>query len=107
VLFHRHSNTLEEGKQRDETKTTLCKEKGTTNFTPKTFPSPPKNFLIPPLGITLIQVPYWWDRKSSSLEATIYRTRPDLFASKPTGTPIPNSIPETRKTTTTSIKNFL
>jgi ATP-dependent DNA ligase len=34
-------------------------------------------------------VPYWWDRKQSSLEATIYSQRPDLFAEKPVGLAIP------------------
>jgi hypothetical protein len=26
----------------------------------------------------LIEVPYWWDEKDSSLMATIYRFRPDI-----------------------------
>jgi hypothetical protein len=29
-------------------------------------------------GITLIEIPYWWDKKRESLEATIHSKRPDL-----------------------------
>ena len=43
-------------------------------------------------GITLIKVPYWWDRKTSSLAATIYNVRPDLVT-KPEGSPIPLNPP--------------
>ena len=42
-------------------------------------------------GITLIEVPYWWDRKYESLQATVYSQRPDLFIEEPWGTPIPLS----------------
>lgn len=31
------------------------------------------------LNITLIQVPYWWDRKKESLLSTIRNVRPDLI----------------------------
>ena len=47
------------------------------------------------VGITLIEVPYWWDRKSSSLEATIYVQRPELFTEKPTEKPISPIPPST------------
>ena len=30
------------------------------------------------LGITLIEVPYWWQREQQSLEASIVIARPDL-----------------------------
>ena len=30
-------------------------------------------------GITLIEIPYWWDFKKSSLIATIHQQRPDLI----------------------------
>ncbi len=33
------------------------------------------------LGITLIEVPYWWDNKSSSLQATLQLSRPDTVHS--------------------------
>jgi len=31
-------------------------------------------------GITLIAVPYWWNRKIGSLKATIHMARPDLVS---------------------------
>ena len=40
-------------------------------------------------GITLIEIPYWWDRSFESLESTIYSQRPDLFKKPPTSAPIP------------------
>jgi hypothetical protein len=40
-------------------------------------------------GITLIEIPYWWDFGKSSLEATIQIHRPDLIHSSQ-GEPIPN-----------------
>ena len=45
------------------------------------------------IGITLVEVPYWWDRKLSSLAATVYNIRPDLFTEQPQGNPIPLSPP--------------
>ncbi len=41
----------------------------------------------------MITIPYWWDRKIPSLEATIYKSRPDLFANEPEGHPLPDTIP--------------
>jgi hypothetical protein len=44
-------------------------------------------------GITMIQVPYWWDDMTSSIAATILSIRPDIQLSekiKP-GKPIPAS----------------
>jgi hypothetical protein len=49
-------------------------------------------------GITLIEVPYWWDRKYESLQATVYSQRPDLFYEKPTGKPIPIVVPAPQPT---------
>ncbi len=40
-------------------------------------------------GITLIEVPYWWDKNRESLEATIYEQRPELLDRNP----VTNSIP--------------
>ena len=31
------------------------------------------------IGITVIDVPYWWDKKKESLMATIKMKRPDLI----------------------------
>jgi hypothetical protein len=36
-----------------------------------------------------VQIPYWWDKLTSSLAATLYQVRPDLFLEPPQGTPIP------------------
>ena len=54
----------------------------------------------------MIEVPYWWDRKLSSLAATVYNTRPDLFTEKPKGEPIPfnpPSQPSNQPTSTYSV----
>jgi hypothetical protein len=47
------------------------------------------------IGISLIEVPYWWDRTPESLAATIYAQRPDLFTKAPIGKPIPSTPPPT------------
>ena len=44
-------------------------------------------------GITLIEVPYWWDRTYDSLASTVYNKRPDLFDTEPQGEPISSSPP--------------
>ena len=59
-LFHKQES-VDNSKQRDKQKIEACKAK----------------------GIALIEVPYWWDRKSESLASTIYESRPDLFKEKP------------------------
>eukprot|EP01027_Heterolobosea_sp_BB2_P018918 GEZU01026579.1.p1 GENE.GEZU01026579.1~~GEZU01026579.1.p1 ORF type:complete len:601 (+),score=135.41 GEZU01026579.1:14-1816(+) len=42
------------------------------------------------MGITLINVPSWWDRTVASLAATIHQARPDLIPQPPAGSePIP------------------
>jgi hypothetical protein len=96
-MFHRHANSLEEGKQRDLAKKSLCKDKGI------------KNILFSCLfeGITLIEVPYWWDRKHSSLAASIYSQRPDLFTEPIQGPPIPSTAPtSTEQSTKSSNSHF-
>jgi len=46
------------------------------------------------LGITLIDVPYWWDGTEGSLRATIARKRTDLDIEVPTDAkPIEDSMP--------------
>jgi hypothetical protein len=62
---------IEERKRMDQIKEKLCKE----------------------AGISLIKIPFWWDRKQSSLAATIHSQRPDLFPEVPMGTPIPIEEP--------------
>jgi hypothetical protein len=44
-------------------------------------------------GITLIEIPYWWDKKYESLEATIYDQRPELLSRIPVTSPIPPNEP--------------
>lgn len=46
------------------------------------------------LGITLITVPFWWDRDTDSIAATIHAYRPDLIPSPPPNSkPIPTEMP--------------
>eukprot|EP01114_Cavostelium_apophysatum_P014945 TRINITY_DN3988_c0_g1_i1.p1 TRINITY_DN3988_c0_g1~~TRINITY_DN3988_c0_g1_i1.p1 ORF type:complete len:821 (-),score=192.21 TRINITY_DN3988_c0_g1_i1:289-2751(-) len=42
------------------------------------------------LGITLIEVPYWWDRRRESLIATIHKAAPFLVSERITSPPIPD-----------------
>jgi hypothetical protein len=45
-------------------------------------------------GITLIEIPYWWDFSKSSLITTIYHQRPDLIPYCGDGQPIPIESPK-------------
>jgi hypothetical protein len=45
------------------------------------------------LGITLVTVPYWWDRTKDSLAATIHLARPDLLLTYGTCPAIPTEPP--------------
>jgi hypothetical protein len=49
------------------------------------------------LGITLIQIPYWWDKKKWSLIATIHQHRPDIIAKPTMGIPISMERPIPKK----------
>ena len=40
-------------------------------------------------GITLVEVPYWWDFNVESLAATINKLRPELVAKPANAHPIP------------------
>lgn len=44
-------------------------------------------------GITLIEIPFWWDQKISSLQATVHKFRPDLVQGN-SGIPIPIEMPK-------------
>ena len=44
-------------------------------------------------GITLVEIPYWWDRDKSSLMATIHGKRPDLLKHASGNDPIPKDPP--------------
>ncbi len=48
-------------------------------------------------GISLIEVPYWWDFETDSLRATIHQHRPDLVSSPGKGVAIPSSPPKSFK----------
>ena len=49
-------------------------------------------------------MPFWWDKKISSLASTIYNSRPDLFETQPQGQPIPLTKEEKTKLLQSSIK---
>ena len=78
-MFH-NTSSVEEDKLRDLQKGVLCKEK----------------------GITLVEVPYWWDRKFNSLASSVYQQRPDLFKDPPMGSPIPLNPPSDEQRAKTS-----
>jgi hypothetical protein len=45
-------------------------------------------------GITVISIPFWWDKSPKSLAATILQHRPDIHISENLlGTPIPSEMP--------------
>jgi hypothetical protein len=52
------------------------------------------------LGITLIPIPYWWDKTLPSLAATIHYYRPDIPLSQPMTEPIPFKPTTKRKIST-------
>jgi hypothetical protein len=55
-----------------------------------------KKLLADELGITLIQIPFWWDKSQSSLVATIQQHRLDILHNIPSSAPIPSIMPENR-----------
>jgi hypothetical protein len=69
-----YSKTTEEMQNRDKQKADACAEN----------------------GITLVEIPYWWDRTARSLAATIYQKAPQIFKEEPYGTPIPEVEPPPR-----------
>ncbi len=60
-------------------------------------------------GITLIDIPYWWDHKLASLMATIHKIRPDIFPlpPPPTVTPIPISPPKQEKSVSKTVVDWI
>ncbi len=50
-------------------------------------------------GITLIVIPYWWDRTIEEVANAIHSVRPDIFvpASLLRGKSIPREIPQPQK----------
>lgn len=55
-------------------------------------------------GITLIEIPYWWDLDVDSLRATIHQHRPDIFGDPGPGRLIPLTDPD--QSTRAKIKEF-
>ena len=43
-------------------------------------------------GITLVEVPYWWDRTIESPAATIHQARSELISLPPEAKPIPTNF---------------
>lgn len=75
MSYLHNSSSLEQRQESDNLKINSCKQK----------------------GITLVQIPYWWDRKLQSLAATINFLRPDLLTSiSITSTPISTVEPSNR-----------
>ena len=54
----------------------------------------------------MIEVPYWWDRRMSSLAATVYNIRPDLFKEKPEGIAISATAPGEETAKSSNSKTF-
>lgn len=63
-FHHGHRGLLLEQQQRDREKIEACRK----------------------VGVTLVIVPYWWDRKKESLMKTIKQLRPDIVFSVTTAT---------------------
>jgi hypothetical protein len=53
-----------------------------------------KRILCQENGITLIEIPYWWDGTKESIQATIHKQRPDLVNTAGNGQPIPTQPPK-------------
>ncbi len=45
------------------------------------------------VGITLIDIPFWWDNKLPSLQATVHKYRPDVVPDPGDGVPVDLSVP--------------
>jgi hypothetical protein len=54
-------------------------------------------------GITLIQIPYWWNRRKESLAATIHLVRRELLSEFRAFDPIPESPPVKKKYKTKAV----
>lgn len=70
--LHGIGDLLWRQKQRDEERRNACKEK----------------------KITLIEIPYWWDKQIPSLVATIHRERSDVLSNYTDGKSIPVNLIE-------------
>ena len=66
-----------------------------------------KSQLCKEINITYIPIPHWWDQKFSSLEATLFQYRPDLFNKKPSGEQIPINKPSDSTQSNKRKKNLI
>ena len=57
-------------------------------------------------GVTLVDIPYWWDKEKSSLVATIRQHRPELLQGEREGTPI-SMDPPTHRSSTGKVTGFV
>jgi hypothetical protein len=57
-------------------------------------------------GITLIEVPYWWDFEKESLMASIHQRRPELLENPGNGVPIILQIREDYDSSFCGMKNM-
>ena len=62
---------------------------------------------LPSKEITLIEIPYWWDRKINSLASTIFKNRSDVI-SQPLHqfNPIPDTPSAARAARDSQIRNM-
>jgi hypothetical protein len=54
-----------------------------SDFTSQTMKDSEKKIICKKHGITLIEVPYWWDRTPESLALAIHQARPELILHLP------------------------
>ena len=85
TTFLHNLSSLEDRKQVDKQREALCLQQGNLILL---------RFLC--TGITLIPIPFWWDKKISSLTATIHQYRPELV-SDPKANAIPAIQPSERQ----------
>ncbi len=58
-------------------------------------------------GITLIVIPYWWDKQCESIAQTVHVTRPDIEIRSQllTGVPISSTMPNEHLKQGTAVKS--
>jgi hypothetical protein len=92
--------SLREYEERDEEKRIACAKRGNQDriISESSIKSPiesPIYIMLTCLGITLIEIPYWWDNTIESLQATIHQSRPELIkADVSKWNPIPKTMPD-------------
>jgi len=65
-----------------------------------------KKALCADMGITLIEVPFWWDRSIATVAATIHKYRPDIIPEPPAGSrPVSMDVMPQQAATTIELQN--